>query len=105
MIEIRKSKKNTYRFYLKTSDGNTLFRSVDFVSEEEVKKTVKNLSPLASRQAVFERKTNYNGKFLFNLKDNTGRIIGKSTLYGSEAGMENGIANIRHTLATTPKFS
>ena len=99
MIEIKKGKNNTFQFKLKTLDGNTLLNSVDFESEEEVQRTVKNLNPLLERQSVFERRTDHEGNFLFNLKDQNGKVIGKSQRYGSEAGMENGIKNLKNRIA------
>jgi len=45
-----------------------------------------------------ERKTNIDGKFLFSIKKNQG-IIGHSGLFSSEAGMENGIKNLKNHLA------
>jgi len=99
MIEIKKERNNTYRFYVKTGDGNALLNSVPFPSEEDANKTIKQLSPLMKKQAVFERKTDHNGKFLFALKDTNGGIIGTSQQYTSEAGMENGITNVRNRIA------
>ena len=99
MIEIKKGKNNTYQFRLKTSEGQTLLKSVDFKSKDEVKRTLENLSPLLKRQSVFERRTDHAGNFLFNLKDLNGKVIGKSQCYGSEAGMENGIKNLKTRVA------
>lgn len=99
MIEIKKSRNNTYRFMLKTSDGNTLLKSIAFDSEEEIQKTVKNLNPIIEKQSVFERRTDHEGRFLFNLKDLNGKVIGNSQRYSSEAGMENGIKNLKNRIA------
>ena len=100
MIEIKKSKNNTYQFSLKTAEGKTLLNSVDFESEAEIEKTVKQLEPLARKQHCIERKTNYDGHFLFDLKDKNGKVIGNSMLYDSEAGMENGIKNLRSRISS-----
>ena len=99
MIEIQKGDNNTFQFHLKTADGKTLLESIDFNSKEEVEQTVSQLQPLALSQSTIERKTNYNGNFLFNLKDRQGKIIGNSQLYDSEAGMENGISNMKKRIA------
>lgn len=105
MIEIKKGKNKTYQFKLKTSDGITLLNSVDFESEEEVKRTLESLNPILERQSVFERRTDHEGNFLFNLKDLSGKVIGKSLSYGSEAGMENGIKNLKKSIANISKGS
>ena len=100
MIEINKSENNTFQFSLKSAEGQTILRSIDFESEAEIKKTVNGLKPLALKANCIERKTNYEGYFLFNLKDENGRIIGNSSLYDSEAGMENGISNLRKRISS-----
>jgi len=61
-----------------------------------LKTTVNNLISLDKSQNIFERKTNYEGNFLFSIKNKKGHLIGNSLLYGSEAGMENGIKNIQN---------
>ncbi len=100
MIEIKKQKGSMYLFNLKTKNGHVLLKSMLFNSKTELKKTIKNLSPLIEKQSVFERRTNNEGKFLFNLKNKEGIIIGSSKLYSSEAGMENGIKNLKNNIST-----
>ncbi len=100
MIEIKKNSSNSYSFYLKSISGNTLLNSIDFSSEESLMEIVGKLNPLMEEQGVFERRTDHNGHFLFNLKDTEGNLIGQSTAYSSEAGMENGIKNLKKQLAS-----
>ncbi|MEN8789240.1 MAG: YegP family protein [Flavobacteriaceae bacterium] len=103
MIEIKQQKNNTYQFRLKAAGGKTLLKSIDFKSLEEIEQTVQQLSPLTNDYNVIERKTNYDGNFMFNLKDQSGRVIGKSLLYNSEAGMENGISNLKRSIRSLSK--
>ncbi|MGB5204976.1 YegP family protein [Eudoraea sp.] len=103
MIKINKDDNNTYNFSLNTSSGNALFYSVGFSSEEEIKNVVSGLNMIDKQQYIFERKTDHDGNFLFNLKDRKGQLIGNSQLYGSEAGMENGIKNLKKSIATLNK--
>ena len=100
MIEIKKRETGKFSFNLNTQGGHTLLKSVEFTDEEEVKKTVKRLNPINKTSIGFERKTNHDGMFLFNLKNATGQIIGHSQLYNSEAGMENGIKNLKNRIAS-----
>lgn len=99
MIEIRKVGEANYRFQIKNEIGNTILDSISFSSQDEVDKTVSELIPLIDTPGVFERKTDYSGKFLFNLKNLNGQIIGSSQMYDSEAGMENGINNVKNSIA------
>ncbi|WP_297761641.1 YegP family protein [uncultured Muriicola sp.] len=99
MIDIKKEKNNSYRFVVTSGEGNALLQSIQFPTKKELDTTVKKLSPLMKKPSVFERKTDHNGKFHFTLKDTSGSIIGSSNTYTSEAGMENGITNVRKRIS------
>ncbi len=99
MIYINEGQNNTFCFSVKTDEGNELLESVQFTSKKDLTKAIKALSPLVKKASVFERKTDHDGRFLFTLKDGSGRIIGTSQYYSSEAGMENGIRNLRNRIA------
>ena len=103
MIKINKKDNSTYNFSLNTTNGNTLFYSVAFASKEEIRNVVSSLDQLDKEHYIFERKTDHDGNFLFNLKNKKGQLIGNSQLYGSEAGMENGIKNLQKRIATLNK--
>ena len=62
---IRKEKEDSYRFLLKTMQGKTLLNSVSYNSETEARECLRKLLPESDRNLRVERKTNYNGKFLF----------------------------------------
>ncbi|WP_158977670.1 YegP family protein [Cellulophaga sp. L1A9] len=84
-----------HAFKLENERGNTLLESIPYTDKLELEKVVANLSTFIERPLLFERKTNYKGEFLFMLKNNEGKVIGNSKLYNSEAGMENGIKNLK----------
>ena len=105
MIEIKKHNNNAYRFRVNTSTGNTILESIDFSNMEEIKKSVTELQGSINERKVFERKTDHNGKFLFHLKNKDGQYIGSSQLYSSEAGMENGIKNLKTYFDTISNMS
>ena len=100
MIEINKRGTGMFSFDLKTQGGHTLLKSVEFNDEQEALSTVKSLNPISKNRMRFERKTNHDGMFLFNLKNSGGKLIGQSQLYNSEAGMENGIKNLENTITS-----
>jgi len=99
MIEIVDIAENKFQFLLKSTSGATLMKSIDFPSKKAITTTVNAIKPQLHGQRLFERRTDHNGKFLFNLKNSKGQIIGKSQLYGSEAGMENGIKNLIRSIS------
>ena len=100
MIEIKKKGAGKFGFNLNTQSGHTLLKSVEFADEESVIQTVKRLNPINKSNIYFERKTNHEGMFLFDLKNSSGQLIGHSPLYNSEAGMENGIKNLNHRISS-----
>ncbi|MGB3142517.1 MAG: YegP family protein [Maribacter sp.] len=101
MIEFKKTKNNDYRFLVKSSTGKTLLKSVPFSSKDSMESSLKILKEKeGNRVKFFERKTNTDGKFLIELKNQSGETIGSSGFYTSEAGMENGILNISKSLSS-----
>ncbi|WP_425237307.1 DUF1508 domain-containing protein [Ulvibacterium sp.] len=98
MVAIEKNNGDGYRFILKSESGQTLLSSIPFPNESEVQKSLQTLKNLKKIPIGFERKTDNEGKFLFNIKDDTGSLIGHSELYTSEAGMENGIKNLKNRI-------
>lgn len=98
MVEIKKTKPNEFQFLVKSETGNILLESIPFSNKRTVESTIKKLCISNASNKYVERKTNFEGKFLFNLKNEEGTIIGSSGFYGSEAGMENGIKNLKSSL-------
>ncbi|WP_299432755.1 YegP family protein [uncultured Maribacter sp.] len=102
VITIKKDVNNKYTFNLKAKSGSILLNSITFNDKVEATKTVNNLKSKNEKELVFERKTNFDGKFLFNLKNKKGQLIGSSKLYDSEAGLENGINNTKESILSIP---
>jgi uncharacterized protein YegP (UPF0339 family) len=98
MIEIKKTASEKFEFFVKSETGKVLLKSVPFTDEKSVSRTVDILTKMVSPMKSFERRTNFSGQFLFELKNKDGKIIGSSGLYSSEAGMENGIKNLNAQL-------
>ena len=78
--------------------GQAVFKSVVFKDKSEIDPLIADLPPLLKRQGIVERRTNHQGMFHFSLRDSKGKIIGHSTQYESEAGMENAIKNFNKLL-------
>lgn len=92
MIKIQRKNIHNYHFELMSESGTTLLKSINYDTSKLVKKASSDILNLERNR--IERKTNYNGKFLFCLKNDKGSLLGNSQLYQSEAGMENGIKNL-----------
>jgi len=95
MIEIKKVKSNYFQFLVKSKTGKILLKSVHFSDKKTAESTLEEIHITKAATKYIERKTNFEGKFLFNLKNKEGAVIGSSGFYGSEAGMENGIKNLK----------
>ncbi len=98
MVLIKKDNENEYRFKLKAQNGKVLLTSISFSNKKEASNTIEYLKSSPSKELSFERKTNFEGKFLYNLKNEHGSLIGHSQLYSSEAGLENGISNLKRRI-------
>tara|TARA_R110000796_G_scaffold88850_7_gene192131 strand:+ start:6385 stop:6693 length:309 start_codon:yes stop_codon:yes gene_type:complete len=98
MIKFQFKEDGEYSFRLKSDKGHTLLKSVSFENKSALENIVSKLNIIVKDPTQYERKTNHNGEFLFILKDENGTIIGNSQCYNSEAGMENGIKNLKNTI-------
>jgi len=99
MIEVTEFEDGTFRFYLKNEHNCILMTSEIIKSDSAVQKIIGALSQANGNVLRFERITNHQGNFLFNVKNTNGISIGHSELYSSEAGMENGIRNLKILLS------
>ena len=98
LFKINKENEQDYRFEVKNEAGQSLFNSVPFSKKSEAKTTIKKLQTADTNKLLFERKTNYDGKFQFNIKTTDSIIIGNSSLFQSQAGMENAIRQMKRHL-------
>lgn len=94
MVEIEKKDSGECQLHFKSSSGNVLLKSIAFKTEDEAKNILKE----TMARPVFERKTQHGGKFVISLMTGSGKQVGFSNTYSSEAGMENGIKNLRNSL-------
>jgi len=72
-----------------------LLKGTSYKTEREVHDAIKSLYSLVFQPNLFQRKTDHSGYFLFDLKNIDGKLLGSSQLYNSEAGLENGIKNLK----------
>jgi uncharacterized protein YegP (UPF0339 family) len=98
MIAILPESGNGFRFSLKAASGRSIFNSVLFDTKEQLKEVLMKMKHTLETDFKIERKTDHNGKFLFILKNKDNMEIGNSNLYDSEAGMQNGIKNMKISL-------
>lgn len=97
MIEFENDKTGGCRFLLRSPSGADIFKSSLFDSELKARNIVQEISA----DPIIERKTNYQGKFVMDVRTKDGVLVGRSKTYTSEAGMENGIKNVTSILVNS----
>lgn len=102
MIQIKKESDHTYTFEIQSKEGQALLHSTPFNDREKMERTIASLKEWGKLQSSFERKTNYHGKFFFLFNNCDGKLVGNSLFYSSEAGMENGIKNLKNVISHLP---
>ena len=94
-FEIFQSEKNQkYFFNLKAGNGQVILSSQGYAQKAGAKNGIESVRKNSQNDACFERKEAANGKVFFTLCSTNKQIIGKSQMYASKSGMENGIASV-----------
>jgi uncharacterized protein YegP (UPF0339 family) len=82
-------------FNLKATNGQIILTSLMFSSLDECDEAIKAVRENCSDDSRYERKISTNNKHYFNLTSTSGQVLGKSEMYESLAGMENGIESVK----------
>lgn len=88
-------------FNLKATNGQIILTSLMYNSPEDCNTAIESVRTHCSDDDRFERKISADNKNFFNLTSPDGRVLGKSEMYESAAGMENGIASVKKNGAST----
>ncbi|MDR6546099.1 uncharacterized protein YegP (UPF0339 family) [Chryseobacterium rhizosphaerae] len=86
---------NEYQFNLKAVNGEIILTSEGYVQKASCQKGIESVKINSQDASRYDRRVAVNGKDYFVLKARNGEIIGKSKLYNSKSGMENGIASVK----------
>ena len=81
---------------LKSGNGEVILTSEFYKSKAEANAGVADVRSNAKSDAQFERRTSKANEPFFSLKGADGSYIGKSEMYSSDSGMENGIKSVRN---------
>ncbi|MBX2977521.1 MAG: YegP family protein [Ignavibacteriaceae bacterium] len=99
---IKRSTSNQFYFNLKAGNGEVILTSEQYVSKSGAENGINSVKSNAPYDANYERKKATNDQFYFVLKASNGQTIGKSELYKTSAGMENGIQSVKNNAPTAP---
>ncbi|MPT30698.1 MAG: DUF1508 domain-containing protein [Chryseobacterium sp.] len=97
---ITKRKDGEYQFNLKAGNGEIILISEGYVAKSGCKNGIESVRVNSQIDSRFERRTSVNNKDYFVLKAGNGEIIGKSQLYSTKLGMENGITSVKENAPT-----
>jgi uncharacterized protein YegP (UPF0339 family) len=92
VLEIGKTGK--FRFNLKAGNHQVILSSETYESKAAAENGIESVRKNADDTASFVRKTAKDGSAYFVIKARNGETIGKSEMYTSTAGMENGIKSV-----------
>jgi len=82
-------------FNLKATNGQVILTSVMYASLAECNVAIESVREYCADDSRYERKISADNKPYFNLTSPAGQVLGKSEMYESSAGMENGIASVK----------
>jgi uncharacterized protein YegP (UPF0339 family) len=72
-----------------------ILTSQSYESKDGCKNGIESVKKNSQDDARFDRKVAKDGSPFFTLTSTNGQIIGKSEMYSSNDGMENGIASVK----------
>lgn len=94
-FEIKKSKNEKFLFNLKAGNGQIILSSEMYETKAACENGIESVKKNAPDDNRYERKTSTGGEPYFVLKAGNGQEIGRSEMYTSTAGMENGIESVK----------
>ncbi|HEX5024008.1 MAG TPA: YegP family protein [Agriterribacter sp.] len=84
-----------FYFSLKADNGQVIISSQGYTTAAALQNGIKSMKTNAPEDTRYERLNASNDKFYFNLKAPNGQVIGKSQMYESEAGRDQGIESVK----------
>lgn len=98
-FEVKTAKNGKFHFNLKASNGQIILSSEMYETRKAAENGIDSVKRNASDDKRYDRKTSAKGGHYFNLKAGNGEPIGKSEMYKSKSGMENGIESVKKNAA------
>lgn len=95
-------KAGQFRFNLKSGNGQIIMQSEGYKARAGCQNGIASVKKSAPDDSRYERKSSKNGDDYFVLKAANGEPLGRSEMYKSKAGMENGIAAIKRVASEAP---
>ena len=91
---IEAGKTGKIRFNLRAGNHQVILTSETYDTKASAQNGIESVRKNATDDSRYERKTAKDGSAYFVLKAKNGETIGKSEMYTSTSGMENGIKSV-----------
>lgn len=92
---LKTGKNGQYYFNLKADNGQVILSSEGYTTTTARQNGIDSVKANAKDDSKYDRLTSSNEKYYFNLKAGNGQVIGKSEMYDSESGRNNGIESVK----------
>jgi uncharacterized protein YegP (UPF0339 family) len=86
-----------YTFNLHASDGQLLLTGPSFTDKDTALRRINSTRHLARRDGNYEVFSAGGGQQYFELKDNKGDMLGRSTVYPNEQSVQEGIVSLKRS--------
>lgn len=83
-----------YYFVLNAGNGETILTSEIYVQKQSAESGIFSVKVNASDPDRYQKKSNANGQYMFNLLAANGRVIGTSEPYSTPAARDKGIESV-----------
>lgn len=84
-----------FYFNLRAANNQVILTSERYTTKANAKNGIDSVKVNASVDSRYEKKKSVSGQHYFVLKASNGQTLGRSEMYTTEAGMENGIASVK----------
>lgn len=98
---IKKTEDGEHYFNLKVDNSQIILTSQMYSSKSDCFNGIESLRNNCSDYGRYERKKSVDKKHYFVLKTSDGTIIGNSEMYETNAGMDNGIEEVKNNGRST----
>ena len=99
---IKTGKDGQHYFNLLATNGQVILSSEGYTTTAAMHNGIESVKKNAPEDKHYDREKSKNDKFYFNLKATNGQVIGKSQMYESEAGRDNGIESVKKNAPGAP---
>ncbi|MGH2582927.1 MAG: YegP family protein [Anaerolineales bacterium] len=88
-------KDGQFYFRLRADNGEPILASEGYKDKASAENGIRSVRENAPEDARYTRETSSDGQFFFTLRAGNNEAIGKSEMYKSAAGRDNGIAAVK----------